>query len=77
MVRHEETGLLYALEDVEQLAQRIESLLRYPDDALARAHRARDMVEKRYSVSAVAAAYADLYGELLGTNRLANTTATV
>lgn len=77
VVRHEETGLLYALEDVEQLAQRIESLLRYPDDALARAHRARDLVEKRYSVSAVAAAYADLYGELLGANRLADTTATV
>jgi len=69
VVREGETGLLYTLGDVAGLAGRIRELLMQPEQARARAGRARDLVEADYSMAAVARAYAQVYAELMQQNQ--------
>lgn len=60
-------GVLVEPDDPDALAEALGGVLRDGDRRRAMGAKARDLVRERYAASAAAAAYADVYDELVGT----------
>lgn len=64
VVQNGETGLLYKLDDIAGLARAMRAVIEQPESARERARRARRLVEERYSATATARLYEQLYAEV-------------
>ena len=72
MIRHDDNGCLFDVDDETGMAAAVERLLREPDRAAAMGAAARKSVLDHFSLSAIAQRYANLYAELASrTNRTA------
>jgi glycosyltransferase involved in cell wall biosynthesis len=65
IVKDGETGYLTPISDPEAMAQRLEQLVRSPGKRKEMGAEARRIAEQRFSLQASAAAYLDVYDELL------------
>jgi glycogen(starch) synthase len=69
LVEHEVSGLLVAPEDPAALAQGLVTLLRQPDHRIRMGQAARRRAESMFSTTAVVSRTADLYADLIDSNR--------
>jgi glycosyltransferase involved in cell wall biosynthesis len=66
LVIHQKTGLLFSPGNSRDLADKIVTLMRHPEDAKNMAIRAREKVEAEFSSRKMAHEYTNLYFDLLG-----------
>lgn len=66
VVRHGETGLLYELDDIDDMIEKIVEVVENPEFATAVASQARSMVIQEYSAVATEEKHAELYQRILG-----------
>lgn len=65
VVRHGQTGLVFPVGNVTDLANRMADVVRLPAHAARMAGAAKQFVRERFSAEAMAAAYTRLYGEVV------------
>ena len=66
IVTHEETGLLYPLNDTKALAEVVMLVKQSPDLTTERMQRARRLVEQHYNAASVSIVYEKMYREIVG-----------